>query len=132
MDGAGGAARKGKRSGGWGVRACRSWPHSLLGPACVRAGEDPLIMQIAPGVPTEGHLLCALWAAASRLQRQAMLQRLLQTQPGPLPHPLPVSQPSRPDPSSSAPQSPEEAWRRSGEGWVSAEGRNRGHEGKRG
>lgn len=77
----------------------------------VRAGEDPLIMQMAPGVPTEGHLLCALWAAASRLQRQAWLQRLLQTQPGPLPHPLPVSQPSRPDPSSSAPQSPEEAWR---------------------
>lgn len=69
-------------------------------------------MQIAPGVTIEGHLLCALWAAASRLlQRQTPLQWLLQTQPGPLPHPLPVSQPSRPDPSSSAPQFPKEAWR---------------------
>lgn len=110
MDGAGGAARKGKRGGGGGegVSELASFPTVLR--ACRRGSPH---MQIAPGVPTEGHLLCAPGRAASRLQRQAtLLQRLLQTQPGPLaPISSLASQPSRPDPSSSAPQSPEEAWR---------------------
>ena len=78
------------------ARVCQSWPHSVL-----RAGENPLIMQMALGVAIEGHLFCIPWAAAGGLgfrdkPSSSSSCRLSQDHCLPPPPPPPVLSPQSP------------------------------------
>lgn len=80
------------------AKACQSWPRLVL-----RAGENPLIMQMALGVAIEGHLFCIPWAAASETSPPPAAPADSARTPA-RPVPAPRSQPSKPRPASLLPE----------------------------